>query len=74
MRQIPSSSRRLDVHISRALNTIRRPSTAEEITELLNRELDSEDLPFETKEVAERLQNSQNAVLTLYWSSTRVRK
>jgi hypothetical protein len=73
MRQTPSSSR-LDAHISRALNTIRKPSTAEEITELLNRELDSEDRPFETKEVAERLHNSQNAVLTLYWSGTRVRK
>ena len=74
MRQIPSSNLRLDAHISRALNTIRKPSTAEEITELLNRELDSEDRPFETQEVAERLQNSQNAVLTLYWSRTRVRK
>jgi len=74
MRQIPSSILRLDAHISRALNTIRKPSTAEEITELLNRELDSEDRPFETQEVAERLQNSQNAVLTLYWSRTRVRK
>jgi hypothetical protein len=74
MRLISSSSRHLDAHISRALNTIRKPSTAEEITELLNRELDSEDRPFETKEVAERLQISQNAVLTLYWSRTRVRK
>jgi hypothetical protein len=74
MRQIPNSSRCLDAHISRALNTIRKPSTAEEITELLNRELDSEDRPFQTNEVAERLQNSQNAVLTLYWSRTRVRK
>ncbi|MGA8540174.1 MAG: hypothetical protein WB566_11795 [Terriglobales bacterium] len=74
MRQTPSSTRRLDAQISRALNTIRKPSTAEEITELLNRELDSEDRPFETEEVAERLHNSQNAVLTLYWSRTRVRK
>ena len=73
MGQIPNSSRR-DAHISRALNEIRKPSTAEEITELLNRELDPEDRPFQTKEVAERLQNSQNAVLTLYWSRTRVRK
>ena len=74
MRQTPSSNRRLDAHISRALNTIRKPSTAEEIAELLNRELDYEDRPFEPKEVAERLLNSQNAVLTLYWSRTRVRK
>jgi len=74
MPQIPNSSRGLDAHISRALNKVRKPSTAEEITELLNRELDSEDRPFQTKEVAEWLQNSQNAVLTLYWSRTRVRK
>ena len=74
MGQIPNSNRRLDAHSSRALNTIRKPSTAEEITELLNRELDSGDRPFETKQVAERLQNSQNAVLTLYWSRIRVRK
>ena len=74
MGQIPNSNRRLDAHISRALNTIRKPSTAEEITELLNRELDSGDRPFETKQVAERLENSQNAVLTLYWSRIRVRK
>jgi len=47
MRQIPKSSRR-DAHISRALNEIRKPSTAEEIAELLNRELDAEDPPFQT--------------------------
>jgi hypothetical protein len=73
MGQIPKSSRR-DAHISRALNKIRKPSTAEEITELLNRELDSEDRPFQTKDVAEWLQNSPHAVLTLYWSRGRVRK
>jgi len=73
MRQIPNSSRR-DAHISRALNEIKKPSTAEKITELINRELDPDDRPFQTREVAERLQNSQNAVLTLYWSRTRVRK
>jgi len=36
MRKSPNS-RRLDERISRALNKIRKPSTAEEITELLNR-------------------------------------
>src|SRR5450755_3832142 len=60
MRQTSSSSRRLDAYISRALNTIRKPSTVEEITELLNRELDSGDRPFETTEVAAWLQSSQN--------------
>ena len=37
MRQVPNANRRLDEHLLRALNRIRKPSTAEEITELLNR-------------------------------------
>jgi uncharacterized protein YdcH (DUF465 family) len=52
MREIANSRRRLDEHISRALNKIRKPSTAEEITELLNRYLELKDRPFETREVA----------------------
>jgi hypothetical protein len=73
MRKIPNS-RHLDEHISRALNKIKKPSTAEEITELLNRDLEPEDGPFQTKEVAERLRNIGDAVLTLYWSRTRPRR
>jgi hypothetical protein len=73
MRKSPNS-RRLDEQITRALNKIRKPSTAEEITELLNRELELEDRPFQTKEVAEWLRNGGDAVLTLYWSRTRPRK
>ena len=68
------NSRRLDEHITRALNKIRKPSTAEEITELLNRDLELEDRPFQTKEVAEWLRNTGNTVLTLYWSRTRPRR
>jgi hypothetical protein len=37
LRQVPNANRRLDDHLLRALNRIRKPSTAEEITELLNR-------------------------------------
>jgi hypothetical protein len=73
MRKIPSSSRRLDEHILRALNKIRKPSTPEEITELLNGDLESEDRPFQTREVAERLRNAGDTALTLYWSRTRPR-
>ncbi len=73
MRKIPNS-RRLDEHISRALNKIKKPSTADEITELLNRDLELEDQPFQTKEVAEWLRNTQGASLTLYWSRTRPRR
>jgi hypothetical protein len=74
MRQIPNSSRRLDEHIARALNKIRKPSTPEEITELLNRDLEPEDRPFQAREVAERLRNTGDTVLTLYWSRTRPRR
>jgi hypothetical protein len=74
MRQTPNSLRRLDEHITRALNKIRKPSTAEEITELLNRDLELEDRPFQTKEVAEWLRNTEDTTLTLYWSRTRPRR
>jgi predicted Zn-ribbon and HTH transcriptional regulator len=74
MRQIANSRRRLDEHILRALNKIKKPSTAEEITELLNRDLEPEDRPFRTKEVAEWLRNAEDTALTLYWSRTRPRR
>ena len=65
---------RLDEHITRALNKIRKPSTAEEITEMLNRDLELEDRPFQTKEVADWLRNAEGTSLTLYWSRTRPRR
>jgi hypothetical protein len=40
MKKIPNSSRRLSEHILRALNKIKKPSTAGEITDLLNGDLD----------------------------------
>jgi hypothetical protein len=43
----PDSSRRLSDHVLRALNQIRKPSTAGEITELLNRDLELEDRPLQ---------------------------
>jgi hypothetical protein len=74
MKKIPNSSRCLSEHILRALNKIRKPSTAGEITELLNRDLDPEDRPFQTKDVTEWLRNTEGTTLTLYWSRTRPRK
>jgi hypothetical protein len=74
MKKIPNSSRRLSEHILRALNKIRKPSTAGEITELLNRNLDLEDRPFQANDVAAWLRNSEDTVLTLYWSRARPRK
>jgi hypothetical protein len=74
MKKVPNSSRRLSEHILRALNKIRKPSTASEITELLNRDLDQGDRPFQEKDVAEWLRDAEDPALTLYWSRTRPRK
>jgi hypothetical protein len=74
MKKVPNSKRRLHEHILPALNKIRKPSTAEEITELLNRDLDPEDQPFQAKDVAEWFQNAEDTALTLYWSRARPRK
>ncbi len=74
MKKIPNSTRRLSEHILRALNKIRKPSTAEEIRDLLNCELDLEDRPLQAKEVAEWLRNTEDKALTLYWSRARPRK
>jgi len=74
MKKTPHSSRHLNEHILRALNQIRKPSIAGEITELLNRDLDREDSPFQAKDVAEWLRKTDDMALTLYWSRTRPRK
>jgi hypothetical protein len=74
MKRAPNSDRRLGEHISRALNKIRKPSTAGEIAELLNRDLDEGDRPFQEEDIAECLRNTEGAALTLYWSKARPRK
>jgi hypothetical protein len=74
MRQVPNANRRLRDHVRRALNKIKKPSTAEEITELLNRDLGPGDLPFQAKEVANWLRNGDENVLSLYWLGTRPRR
>jgi hypothetical protein len=71
--KIPSS-RRLSEHILRALNKMRKPSTAGEIAELLNRNLDLGDRPFQVEEVAEWLRNTEGTALTLHWPRARPRK
>jgi hypothetical protein len=74
MKKTPDSSRRLSDQILRALNQIKKPSTAGEITELLNRALDLEDRPFPVKDIAEWLRETDDTVLTLYWLRARPRK
>jgi len=74
MRQLPNAHGRLNEHVLRALNKIRGPSTAEEITELVNRDLDPGERPFEAREVANWLRNAHETVLSLYWLNTRPRR
>jgi hypothetical protein len=74
MKRIPDSKRRLSDHVLRALSQIRKPSTAAEITELLNRALDFEDRPLSIEDVAEWLRETDDTVLTLYWLRARPRK
>ena len=74
MRQVPNADRRLGEHVLRALNKIKKPSTAEELTELLNRDLDPGDQPFHAKEIETWLRNASNKVAKLYWLETRPRR
>jgi hypothetical protein len=74
MKKTPNSNRRLSEHISRALNKIKKPSTAGEVTELLNLDLEQGDRPFQEKDVAEWLRNGEDTALRLYWSRARPRK
>ncbi len=74
MRKVPNANHRLDEHILRALNKIKKPGTAEEITELLNRDLGSGDHPFQVREVATWLRDGDENVLCLSWLGNRPRK
>jgi len=74
MRELPNANRRLDEHIRRALNKIKKPSTPEEITELLNRDLGPGDRPFQAREVSAWLRNADDTVLHLYWLASRPRR
>jgi hypothetical protein len=71
MRQPLNANARLDERVRRALNKIKRPSTAEEITELLNQELSPGDNPFSEPEVDRWLRDDREKVLQLYWLRNR---
>jgi hypothetical protein len=66
--------RNLYEHVLRALNTIRRPSTAEEIADKLNRQLRKGEKPFSVREVSQQLRNMGNSALALYWLKSRPRR
>ena len=74
MKETSNSGRNLNESITRALNKIRKPSTVEEITDLLNRELGPGDRSFQAKEVMQWLQNAGDKTLALYWLKTRPRR
>jgi hypothetical protein len=74
MPPLPNANDRLDECIRRAMNKIKKPSTAEEISELLNRDLDPGDRPFQRKEVAAWLRDAGDTVLHLYWLGSRPRR
>lgn len=74
MRQPLNANLRLDEQVRRALNKIKRPSAAEQITELLNQELSPDDRPFSEEEVDRWLRDSEEKVLRLYWLCNRPRR
>ena len=74
VREITGPGRRLEENIIRALNKIKRPSTAEEITELVNGDLGPGDRPFLTREVECWLRNAGTTVLNLHWLENRPRR
>jgi hypothetical protein len=73
-RQVPNVDRHLDEHVLRALNKIKKPSTAEEITELVNRDLGPGERPFQVGEVSSWLRNAAHRILNLYWLESRPRR
>jgi len=74
MRELPNADRRLAEYIRRALNKLKKPSTTEEITELLNRDLGPGDRAFQVRDVAAWLRNADDSVLHLYWLRSRPRR
>ncbi len=74
MPSLTNANDRLDESIRRALNKAKKPSTAEEITELLNRDLGPGDRPFQTREVTAWLRDAGDRVLHLYWLASRPRR
>ena len=69
-----ANSNRLDESVRRALSKIKKPSTAEEITDVMNGTLGPGDPPFHVKDVAAWLLGSQENVLSLYWLKSRPRR
>jgi hypothetical protein len=56
------------------MNKIKKPSTAEEITELVNRDLGPEDRPLQVEDVSSWFRTAGNNVLSLHWLANRPRR
>lgn len=74
MRQPLNANFSLDEQMRRALNKIKKPSTVEEITEEVNRDLGPGDRPFQVGEVSTWLRNAGDRILNLYWLENRPRR
>ena len=74
MRKCRNANGLLDEHLRRAMNKIKKPSTAEEITELVNRDLGPEDRPLQVEDVSAWLRTAGNNVLSLHWLASRPRR
>jgi hypothetical protein len=61
----------LDEPVRRAINRINKPSTAAQVTELVNRDLGPKDRPFQVGEVATWLRNAAHRTLNLCWLESR---
>ena len=67
MRKVPNANHYLDEHILRALNKIKKPGTAEEITELLVATSARETSRFRSEKSATWLRNAGENVLSFCW-------
>lgn len=74
MTRTDNAKERFEQCIVRALSKIKRASTAEEITELLNEELSPADRPFGAEEVETWLRGKPEKVVRLYWLAMRPRR
>ena len=66
--------RDLYADVLQALTGVKRPSTADEITDWLNARLAEGEKPFSEREVSHQLRNMGDSALTLYWLTSRPRR
>ena len=60
--------------VLQALSAIKRPSTAEEITDNINAQLRMGEKPFSERQVSQEMRNVGDCAQTLYWLKSRPRR